>query len=141
MPVTSQYGTCLLMPNKVSRRNFWRHNVGDKQGENVRRDMSGGTKHPAGQNFRMDKASGRRNVRGDKKSGDRTSVGQNVRGTKHPWGQNVRRHNIHLGYILNAYSRQYLLKNFLSVKKRLGHYDSMMPGIFLDSTVKFFAND
>ncbi len=57
---------------------------GDTQGENVRRDnLSGGTKHPAGQkNMQMDKASGRQNVCGDKIFGDRTSVGQNIRGDK-----------------------------------------------------------
>jgi hypothetical protein len=72
-----------------------------------------------GQNIRTDYTSGRQNVRGDKTSGDTTSMGKKRLWCKTPWGPNVRRHNVRLGYILNDHSRQYLLKNLLSMKKRL----------------------
>ncbi len=123
MPVTSQYSKCLLILNKVPRQNFRRRNIrrqtGRKrpEGQNVwRNKTSSRTKHPDGQS-----------VRQTKRLWGQSIWRQNILGTKHPWGQKVRRHNIRLGYILNAHSRQYLLKNILGVKKRIWHYDSMIP--------------
>jgi hypothetical protein len=78
-------------------------------GKNIRRDKtSGGTKHPVVQNIRRDKTSSRgQNIQR-----------HNIHGTKRPWGHNIRRHIGRLGYIFNVLSRQYLLKNLLSVEEK-----------------------
>jgi hypothetical protein len=108
-----------ISPFSVPRQSVRRHNVG--------------TKHLAGHNIWKDETSGRQNVRGDKTSGDRTSVGQNVCGkkisvgTKHPWGQNVREHNVCLGNIFNVFSGQYSLKNLLSVKEKSARTTLSVP--------------
>jgi hypothetical protein len=96
-----------VRPN-VQRQNIW--------GLNVWRDKtSGGTKYPEGQYVGPTKLLWGQNIRRN-----------NIHGIKCPWIQNVREgktcgditDNVHLGYIFIVHSRQYLLKNLLSVEEK-----------------------